>query len=189
MPGDPEKSRLIEAIRYKNPDLQMPPDNPLPPAVVADFEAWVRMGAPDPRVSDPKAVSFAKAAQHWSFQPPRERPVPTVKNMSWPLTAVDAFVLAGLEQAGLSPAPPADKWTLIRRATYDLTGLPPTPAEIDAFERDRAPDAFARVVDRLLASPRYGERWGRHWLDVARYADTTGPRLGRIPFPTRIATG
>src|SRR6185503_8602178 len=87
-----------------------------------------------------------------------------------------------LEQAGLSPAPPADKRTLLRRATYDLTGLPPTPAEIDAFVRDEAPDAFARVVDRVLASPRYGERWGRHWLDVARYADTTGPRLGRIPF-------
>ena len=133
-------------------------------------------------VNDPKAVSFAMAGRHWSFQPPRERPVPVVKNTQWPLTAVDAFVLAGLEKTGLSPAPPAGKRTLIRRATYDLTGLPPTPAEIDAFVRDGAPDAFARVVDRLLASPRYGERWGRHWLEVARYADTTGPRLGRIPF-------
>src|SRR5206468_6528066 len=106
---------------------------------------------------DPKTVSFAKTDRHWSFQPPRKRPVPVVKNTQWPLTAVDAFVLAGLEQAGLSPAPPADKRSLIRRATYDLTGLPPTPAEIDAFVRDGAPDAFARVVDRLLASPRYGE--------------------------------
>src|SRR5262245_10862634 len=182
VPGDPGKSRLIEAIRYRNPDLQMPPDNPLPPAVVADFETWIRMGAPDPRVNDPKAVSFAQAAQHWSFQPPRDHAVPSVKNTRWPLTAVDAFILAVLERTGLSPSPPADKRTLIRRATYDLTGLPPTPAEIDAFVGNRAPDAFARVVDRLLASPRYGERWGRHWLDVARYADTTGPRLGRIPF-------
>ena len=182
IPGHPEKSRLIEALRYQNPDLQMPPDDPLPPAVVADFEAWVRMGAPDPRVGDPKAMSFPQAARHWSFQAPRERLVPAVKNTRWPLTAVDAFVLAGLEQAGLSPAPSADKRTLIRRATYDLTGLPPTAAEIDAFVRDGTPDAFARVIDRLLASPRYGERWGRHWLDVARYADTTGPRLGRIPF-------
>src|SRR4030095_3972075 len=140
------------------------------------------MRAPDPRVNDPMAVSFAKAARHWSFQPPREQPVPPVKNSSWSLTTVDAFILSRLEQAGLSPSPPADKRTLIRRATYDLTGLPPTPAEIDAFVGDRAPDAFARVVDRLLDSTRYGERWGRHWLDVARYADTTGPRLGRIPF-------
>src|SRR5439155_2164681 len=101
-------------------------------------------------VSDPKAESFGMPARHWSFQPPRERPVPAVKNARWPLTALDAFVLAGLEQAGLSPSPPADRRTLIRRATYDLTGLPPTPAEIDAFVRDGAPDAFARVVDHLL---------------------------------------
>src|SRR6185436_8777300 len=140
------------------------------------------MDAPDPRVNDSKAVSVATAPRHWSFQLPRTRPVPAVKNTRWPLTALDAFILAGLEQTGLSPAPSADKRTLVRRATYDLTGLPPTPSEIDAFVRDGAPDAFARVVDRLLASPRYGERWGRHWLDVARYADTTGPRLGRIPF-------
>jgi hypothetical protein len=182
VPGHPEQSRLIEAIRYQNPDLQMPPEDPLPPGAVADFEAWVRMGAPDPRLNDPDAALFTNAARHWSFQPPRERPAPTVKNTRWPLTAVDVFVLASLEQAGLSPTPSADKRTLLRRATYDLTGLPPSPAEIDAFVRDGTADAFARVVDRLLASPRYGERWGRHWLDVARYADTTGPRLGRIPF-------
>ncbi|HUS34737.1 MAG TPA: PSD1 and planctomycete cytochrome C domain-containing protein [Verrucomicrobiae bacterium] len=181
-PGHPEKSRLIEALRYKNPDLQMPPDNPLPTAVVEDFEVWVKMGAPDPRVNSPEAASMARAAQHWSFQQPREQPIPSVKNARWPLNAVDAFILSRLEQAGLSPAPDADKRTLIRRATYDLTGLPPTLEEIDAFIRDDSADAFAHVVDRLLASPRYGERWGRHWLDVARYADTTGPRLGRIPF-------
>jgi len=169
---------VTAGIGYKNPDLQMPPNDPLRTAVVADHEERAR----NPTVDDPKTASIGEAARHWSFQPPRERPVPSVKDTRWPLTAVDAFVLAGLEQAGLSPSPPADKRTLIRRATYDLTGLPPTPAEIDAFVGDESPDAFARVVDRLLASPRYGERWGRHWLDVARYADTTGPRLGRIPF-------
>ena len=151
VPSHPEKSRLSEALRYKNPDLQMPPDGPLSAAVVADFEAWVRMGAPDPRVNDPKAVSFAKAARHWSFQLPREHPVPSVKNTRWPLTAVDAFVLAGLEQTGLSPAPPADKRTLIRRATYDLTGLPPTSAEIDAFVREGRP---ALVVSGSARVPR-----------------------------------
>jgi hypothetical protein len=182
VPGHPEKSRLIEALHYKNPDLQMPPDNPLPTAVVEDFEAWVKMGAPDPRVNNPEALSMARAAQHWAFQQPREQPIPPVKNARWPFNAVDAFILSRLEQAGLSPAPSADKRTLIRRATYEVTGLPPTPDEIDAFVRDDSPDAFAHVVDRLLASPRYGERLGRHWLDVARYADTTGPRLGRIPF-------
>jgi hypothetical protein len=182
VPGAPEKSRLIAAIRYRDLDLQMPPDQPLPPSIVADFEAWIRMGAPDPRVKDPEASSFAKAALHWSFQPPRDYPVPVVKDADWPLNAVDRFVLARLENAKLSPAPRADKRTLIRRATYDLTGLPPSAEEIDSFVRDRAPDAFARVVEHLLASPQYGERWGRHWLDVARYADTTGPRLGRIPF-------
>lgn len=182
IPGNPEKSRLIEAIRYQNADLKMPPDHPLPPAVVADLEAWVKLGAPDPRVSNPQEVSLAQANRHWAFQLPRQHPIPTVKNPGWPLNAVDAFILARLEQNGLSPAPAADRRTLIRRASYDLIGLPPTTAEIEQFVEDPAPDAFARVVDRLLASPRYGERWGRHWLDVARYADTTGPRLGRIPF-------
>src|SRR5262245_24309050 len=181
-PGDPEKSRLIEAIRYRNPDLRMPPDHRLPPAFLADFDTANRIGATDPRVKDAEAISLAKAALHWSFQLPRDHPVPVLKDASWPLNAVDRFVLARLEKAKLSPAPRADKRSLIRRATYDLTGLPPSAEEIDSFVRDSAPDAFARVVDRLLASPQYGERWGRHWLDVARYADTTGPRLGRIPF-------
>src|SRR6185503_186539 len=133
VPGDPEKSRLIEAIRYRNPDLQMPPDNPLSAAVVADFEAWIRMGAPDPRVKDAEAISFAKAALHWSFQPPRDQPIPVVKDASWPLNAVDRFVLARLEKEKLSPAPRVDRRNLIRRATYDLTGLPPSADEIDSF--------------------------------------------------------
>src|SRR5262245_19580897 len=125
VPGDPDKSRLLEAIRYRNPDLQMPPDYPLPPAVVADFGMWIRMGAPDPRVKEPVASSFAQAASHWSFQPPRDHAIPQVKDASWPCNVVDRFVLVRLEKTKLSPAPRADKRTLIRRATYDLTGLPP----------------------------------------------------------------
>src|SRR5262245_52202885 len=112
VPGDPEKSRLIEAIRYRNPDLQMPPDHPLPPAVVADFEAWIRMGAPDPRVKDPEAIAFGKAALHWSFQLPRDHPIPVVKDASWPLNAVHRCVLARLEKAKLSPALRVDKRNL-----------------------------------------------------------------------------
>src|SRR5687768_5239315 len=119
-------------------------------------------------------VDLEKAKAWWSFQPPREPAVPEVRRRDWPVSPVDHFVLAKLEEKGLSPAPPADRRTLIRRATFDLTGLPPTPQEIRAFLDDESPDAFAKVVDRLLASPRYGERWGRHWLDVVRYADTAG---------------
>ena len=112
--------------------------------------------------------------KYWAFDPPREPQVPEVRDTAWVKSPVDRFVLAGLEAKGLKPAPPADKRTLIRRATFDLTGLPPTPEEVRAFLDDTRTDAFARVVDRLLASPRYGERWGRHWLDVARYADSNG---------------
>ena len=110
----------------------------------------------------------------WAFVPPKEPSIPHVKNQAWVKSPIDAFILAGLEAKGLMPAPPADKRTLIRRATFDLTGLPPKPEEVRAFLEDKTPEAFARVVDRLLASPRYGERWGRHWLDVARYADSNG---------------
>src|SRR5262245_10274491 len=112
--------------------------------------------------------------KHWAFFPPGDPRVPTVRDQGWPTTPIDHFILAGLESRDLRPAPPADKRNLIRRTTFDLTGLPPTPDEIDDFLSDRSPDAFAKVVDRLLASPVYGERWGRHWLDVARYADSNG---------------
>src|SRR5262249_43635415 len=112
--------------------------------------------------------------KHWAWQPLQEEPAPSVKRADWLRSPIDAFVLAKLEAKGLSPAPPADKRTLLRRVTYDLTGLPPTLAEIDAFLADTSPDAFAKVVDRLLASPHYGERWGRHWLDLVRYAETCG---------------
>jgi hypothetical protein len=181
VPGDAAASRLIEALRYTNRDLAMPPLGKLPDAVIADFVRWVEMGAPDPRdvpaeVDAPKATpfDFSRARKFWAFQPPRASDAPTVKNSAWARSPLDHFVLARLEENGLGPAPVADRRTLIRRATFDLLGLPPTPEEIDNFLADRSADAFSRVVDRLLQSPRYGERWGRHWLDVARYADSNG---------------
>jgi hypothetical protein len=177
VPGDAERSLLIEAIRYGNEDLQMPPkkEGRLTEEQIADFVAWINKGAPDPR-SGKSGVRSQKSEvrKHWAFQPPKDPPIPQVKNKSWPKTSVDHFILAKLEEKGLQPAPPADMRTLIRRATFDLTGLPPTPDEVEAFLKDKSPEAFARVVDRLLSSQRYGERWGRYWLDVARYADTKG---------------
>jgi hypothetical protein len=179
VPGEPDKSRLIEAVRYHNPDLQMPPKGPrLTDEQVADLVSWVKAGAPDPRTGSATqpaaAAQISDASRHWAFQPPRQHPVPDVRHADWPKSQIDHFILAKLEQNGLAPAPPADKRTLIRRATFDLAGLPPTPQEVREFMDDESPDAFANVVDRLLASPAYGERWGRHWLDVVRYADTAG---------------
>ena len=180
VPGDPDRSLLIKAVRYGDEKLRMPPKNKkLSPEKIADLEAWVRMGAPDPRVGSAAAptggASIAEQAKtHWAFQPVREPASPAVRNAAWVRNPVDQFILARLEAAGLAPSPRADARTLIRRAYFDLTGLPPKPEEVAAFVADAAPDAFARLVDRLLASPQYGERWGRHWLDVARYADTKG---------------
>ena len=183
LPGDPEKSRLIEAVRYQNRDRQMPPKSALPADQVRDLEQWVKMGAPDPR-HQPAAkiakreIDLEAGRKFWAFQPVSNPPIPTPKNLPAAARAIrnpiDAFILAQLELHGLTLAAPADKRTLLRRATFDLTGLPPTPEEIAAFLADPSPDAFARVIDRLLNSPHYGERWGRHWLDVARYADSNG---------------
>jgi hypothetical protein len=170
VPGDPGKSLLIKAIRYTDSSLRMPPKRPLTAEQVADFESWVRQGAPDPRTETAQSYS-ADPGKRWAFQPPVDRPLPPVQHAEAVQSPIDRFLLAGLQAKGLGFAPPADRRTLLRRVTYDLTGLPPTPAEIDAFLADQSPDAFARVVDRLLASPRYGERWGRHWLDLVRYAD------------------
>jgi len=183
VPGDPDKSRLIVALRYKDEQLQMPPKDPLPKEVVADFEQWVKMGAPDPRAE----VKFARApgagTNHWAFQPVKARVVPAkIKNKKWVKAPIDAFILSDLEERRIDPAPPADKRTLLRRATFDLTGLPPTPEEISAFLADESPNAFETVVDRLLKSPAFGERWGRHWLDLARYSDSNGLELN-TPFP------
>lgn len=177
--GDPDKSKIIEAVRYKNHDLQMPPKKALSAAQISDLETWVKMGAPDPRLAKPAAeakrtINIEQGRQFWSFAPLSNPRPPQVKDSAWPRSPVDAFILAELEKHGLHPAPPADRRTLIRRVTFDLVGLPPAPADVEAFVADPSPSAFDKVIERLLASPQYGERWGRHWLDVARYADTNG---------------
>ena len=174
--GDPEKSLLIKAVRYTDPDLQMPPKgNKLTDEQVADLVAWVKMGAPDSRTATTAQKDWKDPAKlHWAWQPLKKPAVPDVKDAAWAKTPVDNFILAKLDEKGLKPNPPADKRTLLRRATFDLIGLPPTTEEVNQFLADDSPDAFAKVVDRLLASPHYGERWGRHWLDVARYSDTKG---------------
>jgi hypothetical protein len=179
VPGHPERSLLIRAVSYVDKDLQMPPkDQKLAENQIQDLRAWVRMGAPDPRTANApvtNAVAWAAARRHWAFQKIVQPAVPKIaRDKNWAKTPLDAFILENLHARGLRPSPPADKRTLLRRATFDLTGLPPTPQEVNAFLGDKSKNAFARVVDRLLASPRYGERWGRYWLDVARYADTKG---------------
>jgi hypothetical protein len=185
-PGDPDASLLIKALRYTDPSLKMPPGKALAPAVVANFELWVKMGAPDPRTETPKMKSAVKGRDWWAFKAPVRPAVPAVSDASWIQSPVDNFVLAKLAASKLTPSPPADKRTLIRRATYDLIGLPPSQAEIDAFTRDISPHAFEKVVDRLLASPQYGVRWGRHWMDVSRYADTAdGPERFAFSYTYR----
>lgn len=172
VPGDPEKSLLIQAVKQSG-ELKMPKGGHLKPEEIATLQDWVKMGAPWPNSpaaavipSGPKISEEQK--KFWSFQPIHAPAVPVVADKKWSTTDLDKFVLAKLEQQKLEPVAPADKRTLIRRATYDLTGLPPTADEIAAFEKDRSPKAYEHVVDRLLASRAYGERWGRHWLDVVR---------------------
>jgi len=170
--SEPEKSLLIEAIRYTNHDLQMPPKKRLSDAEIRDLEQWVKMGAPDPREAiqagiQARVIDVNEGRKFWSFTPLAE--VEPRAELT-----IDTFIQAKLRETGLHSAPPADKRTLLRRATFDLTGLPPAPEEIEDFLADQSPTAFDRVIERLLASPHYGERWGRHWLDVARYADTNG---------------
>ncbi|NOT60492.1 MAG: DUF1549 domain-containing protein, partial [Acidobacteria bacterium] len=177
--GAPEKSLLIKAIRYTDAKLQMPMSGKLPEAVVRDFETWIKMGAPDPReetatATKPEPYEFNEAKKFWSFQPLKAATIPVVKNQSWTKTPIDYFILAKLEEKRITPVADADKRALLRRATFDLTGLPPTPRAVETFVNDASPHAFEQVVDRLLASPAYGERWGRHWLDLVRYADTAG---------------
>jgi uncharacterized protein DUF1549/uncharacterized protein DUF1553/cytochrome c len=181
VPGDLVKSLVIESLHYGNKDMQMPPEKSggkLPDLVIADFEQWVRMGAPDPREGKASVVKSEwdteKAKNHWAYQPVKQTPAPAVKNREWPKNDIDRFILAGLEAKGLQPVGDAKAETLLRRIYFDLTGLPPTPAQLDAFLSDQNPRAFEKGVDALLESPRFGERWGRHWLDVARYAESTG---------------
>ncbi len=170
VPGEPEKSPLVESIR-RHGKRPMPPDDPLPPDQVDAIVDWVKGGAPWPKRSAPASEKWRK---HWAFQPLKRSPMPAVSNNDWSRSSVDPFILARLEAAGLAPAPEGDRRSLLRRLTMDLTGLLPTVDEISAFESASVPDAYERVVDQLLASPHYGEAWGRHWLDVARYADTKG---------------
>ncbi len=175
VPGHPQESPLIAAVKYEDESLQMPPRAKLPDEEIATLVDWVKRGAPAPGEASPaKAIDLEKARAFWSFQPVKDPPPPSVQNASWARTDIDRFVLAGLESRGLKPAPPADPRTLLRRATFDLTGLPPSPEAVQTYLDDTSPDRFARAVERLLASPQYGERWGRHWLDVVRYADTAG---------------
>jgi hypothetical protein len=177
----PADSILLKVVSYDE-KLKMPPMAKLPPEEVAALTEWVERGAPWPGAEqvapiEKKAdqVHFtSEQKSYWAFQPIADPAPPAVKNSAWARSPIDQFVLAGMEPDGVAPAPEADKATLLRRVTFDLTGLPPTPEEIAAFLADRSQNAFEKVVDRLLASPRYGERWGRHWLDVARYADSTG---------------
>ena len=178
-PGAPEKSPLVTAVGYLDAELQMPPKGEkLGPVEIATLTDWVKMGAPDPRAGAAITSKLSgltdKARQHWAYQPVKAPAVPVNKNQQWCRTPVDAFILQKLEAAKMIPAPDAERETLLRRATYDLIGLPPTPAEVKAFRDDPSPNAFEKVIDRLLASPQYGERWGRYWLDTARYSDTVG---------------
>jgi mono/diheme cytochrome c family protein len=176
VPGDPEKSLLVQALRYTNPKLKMPPGGRLKDEQIATVEAWIKGGAvwPDGPKAQQPAVAYKITPEQrgfWSFQPIRKPAVPSVRDTKWARSDIDRFILSKLEEQKMTRSPRADRRTLIRRATFDLTGLPPTPTEVTAFENDKSPDAFGKVVDRLLASPRYGERWGRLWLDVARYSD------------------
>jgi mono/diheme cytochrome c family protein len=194
VPGEPDKSALIVAIRYQG-ETQMPPSAKLPENELAALVAWVQMGAPWPKDASassgtenrPKSSPSPQETQttHWAFQPIVRLAPPAVTRADWCATPVDNFILRELEASGLTPSAPTNRRTLLRRASFDLIGLPPTPEEVEAFERDASPDAWQKVVDRLLASPHYGERWARHWLDVARYADTKGyvfAQERRYPF-------
>ena len=180
VPGKPEESLLLAAVGYADDRVQMPPDGKLSAAEIKSLSEWVMQGAPWPAAGAPAGAPVARAAPrritdadraHWAFQPVRDAAPPGVNLEAWPRGAIDRFILARLEAAGLGPSEPADKRTLLRRATFDLTGLPPTPEEMEDFLADESPEAFETVIERLLASPQYGERWGRHWLDVVRYAD------------------
>src|SRR5439155_7754485 len=217
VPGDPDKSLLIQAVRQTSEKLKMPKGGRLRPDEIDTLVEWVKAGAvwptaartataaataagPEgPALPDASATATARASApgyvikpeqraFWSFQPLRKPPVPAVSHESWPKTDIDRFVLARLEKDGLAPVRAAGKRTLIRRATLDLTGLPPSAEEIEAFEKDEGPDAFAKVIDRLLATPQYGETWGRLWLDVARYGEDDYRSLdpkgrGLNPYP------
>jgi len=191
IPGEPAKSILINALRYGNHDLQMPPSGKLSETVLADFEKWISMGAQDPRnspleevfaVGGLRAKSLEEGKKFWAFKPIKLPPLPDVQKDEWIKDEIDRFILRGIENKKLQPATKTDPLTLLRRIFFDLTGLPPSPEDIKDFQESSSENSFEDVVDNLLESPRFGERWGRHWLDVARYADTTGGGRNN-PFP------
>ncbi len=172
VPGDPNHSMLLAVLRHReDAPAEMPPEGQLSEQQLADFATWIEMGAPWP---DALPARSAFDEPSWAMQPVADVSIPEVTDRAWPRNAIDHFILASLEAAELSPASPASREIWLRRVNFDLIGLPPTPQEVEAFLKDDSPDAFERVVDRLLASPRYGERWGRHWLDLVRYSDTNG---------------
>lgn len=172
LPGNPDESPLVRAIRYDG-DTQMPPDAKLPQKSIDALTRWVAMGAPWPADSAPISRD-ALAESHWSYQPIQDPAVPEVSDSNWVQTPIDAFIRQRLEDVDLQPNPPVDRRTLIRRLSFDLIGLPPTPEEVTQFLEDDSPDAVSNLVERLLESPHFGERWGRYWLDISRYADTKG---------------
>ncbi len=180
VPGDPEASRLVRAVRRSDPELEMPPDEELSDAEIADLIEWVRRGAPDPRTGEAEPASewdargLERAREHWAFRALADPAPPAVADGGAVRNEIDRFVLAELEEQGLASAPEADRRTLLRRASYDLLGLPPTSAELEDFANDPSSAAWERVIERLLSSPHYGERWGRRWLDLARYSDSNG---------------
>ncbi len=173
VPGKSAESELIRRVTAADPKLRMPPGPALPAAEIARLKAWIDAGASWPEEGGPGAGAQERV-DHWAFRPVMRPPLPKVRQQGWAINPIDAFVLAKLEARGLKPSPPADRVTLIRRLSLDLIGLPPTPEEVDAFVTDTRPGAYERVVDRLLASPHFGERWARYWLDQARYADSNG---------------
>jgi hypothetical protein len=193
IPGKPDESRLIQALSYTKPELQMPPSGKLPDAVLADFRQWIASGAADPRVATSgaapataplKGMSLEDGRKWWAFQPIHEVPAPKVSDAVWPRTKIDAFILARLEAKKLKPSPEADRRTLVRRAYVDLVGYKPSYEEVEAFANDPSPKAWENLVDRLQASPQYGERWGRHWMDVARFGeDNPTAEATNPPYP------
>ncbi|MCU1328608.1 MAG: hypothetical protein JWN34_3978 [Bryobacterales bacterium] len=192
VPGSPENSTLMKRVTATDPKRRMPQETkePLPAAEIAVLERWIRDGAAWPDETEKPPATPAKIlsrydglrSSHWAWQPLANPKVPAVTHTLWPKSDIDRFVLAALEAKKLTPVKDADPAALIRRVSYDLTGLPASPADIQAFEKDHSPQAYTNLVDRLLASPQFGERWGRHWLDVARYAESTGPSRN-IPYP------
>jgi len=193
VPGKPGDSRLLAAIRYNDPDLQMPPSGKLSDSVIADFETWIASGAPDPRLGPStaapapaplKGMSIEDGRKWWAFQPVRELPAPATKPPVWAKTKIDSFILAKLQEKKLKPSPIAQPDVLVERAYVDLLGFKPTYEEVQAFVNDKSPKAYENLIDRLLASPHYGEQWGRHWMDVARYAeDNSTGEATNTPYP------